>query len=204
MPEMDGFEATGQIRKDEAGSDRHLNIVALTAAALDGDRERCLAAGMDDYLTKPLTISQLRDLMSKWLGSGPSGNGQMDHPGEIEIDPGVPVFDVQSAEDRVGGNMELLVQICGMFMDSWPDTHAEFHAALASGDGEEVRRLAHRVKGTAGNLSAGVVAETAGKLETLGSEGDTGTAEAWSGSWTGAIAEFGEAVSAAAGEFSHI
>lgn len=67
MPEMDGFEATRAIRKMEGKRDRHTPIVALTASAMAGDREICLAAGMDDYLTKPIQLAALRDVVERWL-----------------------------------------------------------------------------------------------------------------------------------------
>src|SRR5205085_1178334 len=68
MPEMDGFEATRQIRKGEAGTRRHIPIVALTANAMEGDRRECLAAGMDDYLAKPLDIRLLAGVLRHWVG----------------------------------------------------------------------------------------------------------------------------------------
>src|SRR5438105_9087678 len=67
MPEMDGFEATAEIRRKEAGSDRHVPIVALTASAVEGDREQCPAAGMDDYLPKPVTTEQVRSALATWI-----------------------------------------------------------------------------------------------------------------------------------------
>jgi CheY-like chemotaxis protein len=67
MPEMDGFEAAAEIRRRETGSDRRVPIIALTANAIEGDREQCLAAGMDDYLPKPFTAEQMRAALAAWL-----------------------------------------------------------------------------------------------------------------------------------------
>ncbi len=165
MPELDGFEATKSIRAREAGRTR-IPIIALTASALQGDRDRCLAAGMDDYLSKPLTLGQLRSMVSRWLPAAE----------EMEASPGStvppilaePAFDAETALHRVGGNVELLQEIGKIFFDGWGDLREQLKTALARDDEDVVSRLAHRIKGSALNLSAGEVAELAGQLEVLG------------------------------------
>jgi CheY-like chemotaxis protein/HPt (histidine-containing phosphotransfer) domain-containing protein len=226
MPDMDGFEATGRIRAEEAGGTDRLPIIALTAAALQGDRERCLAAGMDDYLTKPLVIDQLREALGHWLtpeeaSAKTAGNGSAKNLGSTadsaeaegptigsagpEPSPPDPsVFDTASAVERVGGSFELLIQICGMFMEGWEDSRSEFKAALEAQDAEEIRRVAHRVKGTAGNLSAIKVAERAARLEKLGSSGQVDEAVQEFRRLEEAVVAFRQAVSSvSSGEFSH-
>src|SRR5262249_58383802 len=79
MPEMDGFEATAEIRKQETASDRRTPIVALTASAIEGDREQCLASGMDDYVPKPFTTEQMRSALVTWLSPATRGTGRRGH-----------------------------------------------------------------------------------------------------------------------------
>ena len=114
------------------------------------------------------------------------------------------MFDTVTAVERVGGSFELLIQICGMFMEGWEDSRSEFQAALEAQDAEEIRRVAHRVKGTAGNLSAGMVAEIAARLENLGSTGQVDEAVQEFRRLEDAVVAFRQAVSSvSSGEFSH-
>ena len=75
MPEMDGFEATRHIREGEKGGSRHLPILAMTANAMEGDRDRCIAAGMDDYISKPVDSQELYELIARWRGRTPGEYG---------------------------------------------------------------------------------------------------------------------------------
>ena len=165
MPEMDGFETTRAIR-NRGDRNAQVPIVALTASALEGDRERCLAAGMDDYLAKPLTINHLRDALGRWLPAEDVVGG----PGEAEIAEMLAgaVFDRESALHRVGGNRDLLLEVGKIFFDAWEDQFEEMKRALANGDGQGLSRAAHKIKGSALNLSAETVAEISGELEVLG------------------------------------
>ena len=117
---------------------------------------------------------------------------------------GPPVFDRESAVERVGGALRILLQICRMFTEGWVQSRSEFEAALEAGDGQEVRRVAHRVKGTAGTRSAGVVAKTAAELELLGSRGEMEEARALFQELELAVGEFEEAVSLTAGELGDL
>ena len=174
MPEMDGFEATRAIR-NRGDQKAQVPILALTASALDGDRERCVAAGMDDYLAKPLTLNQLREALGRWLPEE-EDVAVLD---EREIDEilGTMVFDREAALQRVGGNTELLREVGRIFFQEWEIQREVLRECLAIRDREELSRVAHKIKGGALNLSAEAVAEASGELENLGLQCSIGEAD---------------------------
>ena len=207
MPEMDGLEATRTIRAREE-SDRgvsslpssslqhsalstqhsvlsplpHIPIVAMTAHALAGDRERCLAAGMDAYISKPLEAQQLlaiiEDLIS--ASSSPSTNHSLQQK-EMESSDVASmselVFDKQFILDRVEGDRELLQDILGLFSDSTPGALATIREALARHDGPAIEHAAHKLKGAVSNFGATPSVKAARRLEQLGHDGDFDAAE---------------------------
>ena len=183
MPLVDGFEATRLIRQREtaiqesaaAGSPemRHIAIVALTANAMQGDRERCLAAGMDDYLTKPVRKEDLKGVLDRWIPV--SIQSQVAHAGGAEhrsdgtdAEPLPLIFDVAATLRNLGGDTTLLEELVALFLQRYPAMLEEIRAALASRDQEAVEQAAHALKGTAGNLCASEVALSAGQLDALG------------------------------------
>lgn len=175
MPEMDGFEATAAIRAAEAsaaGADR-LPIVAMTAHALSGDRERCLAAGMDDYLPKPLNRQQLYDVVAHWTGtSAPLAAVHIDVPAPHPVDEQeVAIFDRVAALERMGGDEELLGELIVAFLGDVPNQLGALHEAIRAEDAEEMGRTAHGLKGAAANLGAERVRAAAFKLEEAGRDG---------------------------------
>jgi CheY-like chemotaxis protein/HPt (histidine-containing phosphotransfer) domain-containing protein len=161
MPDMDGFEATAAIRQREQEVGGHVSIVAMTAHAMKGDRERCLAAGMDAYVGKPIQAHELFDVLEQLLPAAampPIGAG-----------PRMPeVRDWSGALQKVGGDRELLHELVRVFLEEWPKWRAELSRALAAGNSAEVRRLAHTVKGALGQFDAEEAAATAEQLETMG------------------------------------
>lgn len=168
MPDMDGFEATRQIRK--AGI-RELPIVAMTANAMAGDRERSLEAGMNDHVTKPIDPEELFSALLRWIKPGerkipeaaPESSGR-DAAQRPEL-PEIPGIDTRAGLGRVCGNAGLYYELLGKFIRDQGQSGTEIGEALGKGDNELAQRLAHTVKGTSGNLGATELASLAGRLE---------------------------------------
>jgi len=158
MPEMGGFEATAAIRSLEHGNGSRLPIIAMTAHAMKGDRERCLAAGMDEYLTKPLDPRQLCSVVEEMAaGRAPATFDAAD----------VPTVPMQVLA-RVGGDRQLLAEISRLFVDDAPRHLEKIRHALDVRDGESLRRAAHGLKGAAANFDADGVVNAARTLEEIG------------------------------------
>ena len=157
MPEMGGFEATAAIRKAEEATGAHLPIIAMTAHAMKGDRERCLAAGMDEYLTKPLDSRGLCTLVEHIAAGHQS----------VDMDP-PPAEISDQVLARVGGDRQLLAEISRLFVDDAPRHLERIREALEQRDGESLRRAAHGLKGAAANFEAEGVVTAARTLEEIG------------------------------------
>ncbi len=153
MPGMDGFETTARIRARERGTGRRLTIVAMTAYAMKGDRERCLEAGMDDYLAKPIRADRLYDIVDRAASNE------------------VPAFDRAALLAALGGDADLAREVARLFLDRGPVLLAEIGAAVARADAPGLSRAAHTFKGVVAYLSA-EAAETAETLEAMGQGGD--------------------------------
>ena len=163
MPEMNGLDATRLIRKGEVGTGRRLPIVAMTAHAMAGDRERCLAAGMDEHLTKPIRAEALLTHVER-IAMNPVS------PGEPHDGP--PVFALDEALQRVDGDRALLSDIAGIFLADAPGMLGDVAAAVERGDAGEVWRAAHRLKGSILTFGAPAAAEAALCVEHAGRVGD--------------------------------
>ncbi len=167
MPEMGGFETTAAIRAIEKKAGGHLPIVAMTAHALKGDRERCLAAGMDGYVSKPIQARELWQVLAELV------------PGEAADEAAAPaagpvaeVLDREVALERVGGDRELLRELVEMFDAECPGWLAAVRDAIARGDAALLQRAAHALRGGAGTFGAAGACNVAQRLETMGREGD--------------------------------
>ena len=169
MPEMDGYEATQQIRAGKAQHDNiTIPIVAMTANAMAGDREKCLAAGMDDYLSKPVSPIALNQTLQRFLGI-------KDIHETIEETPAPPekiIWDKQDAIARMMGKEEVLIPIVEIFAADADPMVEKIKTAAQTDDWPSIGKAAHALKGMAANLSAPELRVQAAALETLAKEGD--------------------------------
>jgi signal transduction histidine kinase/CheY-like chemotaxis protein/HPt (histidine-containing phosphotransfer) domain-containing protein len=171
MPEMGGFEATGMIRQRERIHGGHLPIVALTARAMTGDRDRCLEAGMDDYLTKPVKVKALLQIIDRLvLQSAPAPAGPTTEPSDS-------AFEDRVLHERFDGDLELLRVVAGTFLESTPPLLIEMREALAAANPASVSRIAHRLRGSLANFGADDAVQAASRLEKMGAEGDLAGAD---------------------------
>ncbi|MEZ5446745.1 MAG: response regulator [Gammaproteobacteria bacterium] len=177
MPEMDGYEATRRIRlrEHESGA-AQLAIVAMTAHAMEGDREQCLAAGMDDYLPKPVTSEALEKILGKWLGSADRKGG--DDSDAAHVDHGMPtptvdtaaldITALESLRELMGDNLPELVRT---FLADTAGLLAQIEAATLAADAAQLHRAAHTLKSTSASLGATVLCALAKDLDALAKAG---------------------------------
>ncbi|MEO8659093.1 MAG: ATP-binding protein [Bryobacteraceae bacterium] len=165
MPEMDGLEATGGIREIEKQEGGHVPILAMTAHAMPGDREQCLAAGMDGYLSKPVQSPELlRAVYEATALRVYAGADRLPDPGPV---------DHEAALERVGGDVELLQEVAQLFLDEYPGMLAAIGKALQGKSPQELEHAAHSLKGSVSNFGARSVVRAALALEMLGRAGST-------------------------------
>jgi two-component system sensor histidine kinase/response regulator len=197
MPEMDGYEATAEIRRKHTGAKR-LPIIAMTAKAITGDRERCLAAGMDDYISKPVRVEDLEAALQRWIPEepqpalpvlAPSPGSQMASPAQTStvlqpalsaLSPLLPIKTGLVLDPFVTQNLRslaeatepsMLDEIYGAFSTGSVEYLAAVRRALADNNPEALFQAAHGLKGAAANIGATHVTEIAGQLEALGHSG---------------------------------
>ena len=199
MPEMTGLEVCRAIRQHESVHGGHRPIVMLTAQAMKGDREECLEAGADDYLTKPLTRRTLFSAIARLMDQGAFGHGSSSHlpvvtltgedgssaslvaaqPIVVEMEASLALPSLQGSVldraellARVDGDRALLLEIVRLFVQERPALLGGMEAALAAGDAPELERSAHTAKGAFGNLSAPLAQQAAVELELLARHGE--------------------------------
>jgi two-component system sensor histidine kinase/response regulator len=161
MPEMDGLAATDAIRQREKSGGTHLPIFAMTAHAMKGDRARCLQAGMDGYIMKPIRFGDIEKTLSSFSDaqpvSAPSPSGKI-------------LWGKAEALEHLGGDEDLLREVCKIFLEESPKLLQKLQKAIADADPEAVMRAAHSLKGELGYLGAPGAAQAARELEDMGHE----------------------------------
>jgi two-component system, sensor histidine kinase and response regulator len=151
------------IRQRERETGRHVPIIAMTAHTMQGDRERCLEAGMDGYVSKPIRAQELYETIEQLLESAPAPAPQAHTPSQVRT-----VFDREAALGRVDGDVDLLREIVVLFLADWPRALTALREALAAEDATTLTQTAHAMKGAMGSLGALAARDAAQRLEELG------------------------------------
>jgi PAS domain S-box-containing protein len=172
MPEMSGFEATRAIRERETPDTQRLPIIALTAHAMQGDRERCLEAGMDGYLSKPIDVDELIATVERFGANVEPAARQ--EPGEP---PSLDTFDEKAALAYTGQDRRLLKQVVSMFRADYPSSLRRIEQAMRRKDADAVRMAAHALKGAIATVGSPAGRDAAAALEQVGRSGDLGAAD---------------------------
>ncbi|MDQ1831829.1 PAS domain S-box protein [Massilia scottii] len=174
MPEMDGYQTTAEIRRREAASGAHIHIVAVTAHAMSGDRQTCLEAGMDDYLSKPIEPLDLYACLERpWSDPHTPPAPMQPEPGPAAGTPARSfIFDPGLALERARGKRNLLILMAKSFIDTAPELVRQLHSARARPDPLLLERAAHRVKGAAATLAGDATTQAAGALEAMARRGN--------------------------------
>lgn len=189
MPSMDGIQATEAIRSHEAetGVQQHIPIIAMTAHAMAGDRQRCLAAGMDDYISKPISIRNVINIVEKY---------GMQKPSNLQTKQGPPVeknacsskedsesngdlkteIDLEKAKERLAGDEELLDDLIGFYLEDYPPLVEQIERAVTDNNSEALQRAAHSLKGLISNFEAENCRELAERVEHDAKHNDVKTA----------------------------
>jgi signal transduction histidine kinase/HPt (histidine-containing phosphotransfer) domain-containing protein len=177
MPEMDGFEATELIRDREKANGQHIPIVAMTAHAMTGDRERCLAAGMDSYISKPIRGEQLFTVIQN-LAHRSQDKKKESSPSSKHVEAFAEnVFDLSKVMNVVGGDTELFEEVANLFLENAADKIANLREGVVRGDASSVAKAAHTLKGSTGYFGAKRAFDAVHRLELIGKNGTWTEAE---------------------------
>lgn len=170
MPEMDGLTATQKIRESETDGRCRMPIIAVTAHAMKGDRERCLDGGMDGYISKPINCQELEDgIAAAFPGQD---NPSISAVSEAQKEDGAHPWNMAEILKRLGGDEKLLHEIADIFLAECPKQIASLRLAIANRDSADIERTAHSLKGELGYLGIADVSQQAAELEGMGRRGD--------------------------------
>lgn len=182
MPEMDGFEATALIRNpDSSVLDHDIPIIAMTAHAMSGDRERCLDAGMNDYLPKPIVPRALADTLEKWLDQKSSvpmedGGEVLQEIEERKVQEERSIFERRALAKLLMDDESMIQEIIDTFLEDQPRQLAKLEEAFGNKDIEQIERIAHTIKGASGNVRGLAMNAVALDMEQAAKDGDFDTA----------------------------
>jgi CheY-like chemotaxis protein/HPt (histidine-containing phosphotransfer) domain-containing protein len=171
MPEMDGVTATRKIREHERLTHSHVSIIALTAHAMTGDRERCLNAGMDGYVSKPVNVEKLEQAISSAVAPGVRGVADSAKPKQgVVTSAKVVAWDEVAVLEKLDGDEALLHEVVRIFLENIPAHLAELRRAINKCDLEVIERVAHSLKGELAYLGISGLQDQACELERMGKE----------------------------------
>ena len=186
MPVLDGFETTRKIRHAEAGGDRHLPVIAMTANAMEGDRERCIEAGMDDYLSKPISEAAVKSVLKRWLPGPPDTVAQpAGH---------VPAVDFARLQDLFGDDDAAIQELLEVFVTTTAPLLSRLQSAIEQQGFDDIRVLGHQIAGSASNLGIQQLLQHATALEKAAMASDIGQAAALHASMQQTFCELSENV----------
>jgi two-component system, sensor histidine kinase and response regulator len=169
MPEMDGLTATRKIREGEKTTGAHIPIVAMTAHAMKGDRERCLQSGMDGYITKPISSKEVEAaIMNSTNPTSVPATAAKEEPAGSRSS----TWDPEKALERVDGDEKLFQEVMKIFLEETPGLLAKLRAGVAENQPEMVERAAHSLKGELGYLGVASISQKARELEEMGRNKD--------------------------------
>jgi two-component system, sensor histidine kinase and response regulator len=172
MPEMDGFEATAALREKEKTTGRCQPVVAMTALAMNSDRERCMAVGMDGYISKPIRPQELDELLDIYVARKMSASPRQEPAAAINS-----AVDVAQLLDRIENDRSFLAELVDVFRRDYPRDIDAIKSAIEAQNAAELQRAAHALKGALGNLAATRAATLAAELERMGRSPDLSNAQ---------------------------
>jgi two-component system sensor histidine kinase/response regulator len=167
MPEMDGYETVRRLRLDSTDKcNRGIPVIAVTAHAMGGDRQKCIDAGMNDYLSKPIEPDQVARMLSKWLDR----SDRPSHCGDAQHGPG-PIFEETTLLARLSGDRALAKQIIAGFLSDAPKQLEDLRELIEHNDVSGIDVAAHRLKGAAATVGAPGLSDLGARLQRVGQNG---------------------------------